>query len=652
MGFDGEVWPVHPVNDEIAGYRAFRTVADLPYPPDAAFVGVNRAASVEIVGDLARRGAGGGVCYASGFAEVGDDGSTYQARLLEATGEMPLLGPNCYGLINYLDGALLWPDQHGGTRTTSGVAILTQSSNIAMNLSMQRRGLPIAFLATLGNQCSVTVAELIAALAADPRVTAIGLHLEGIGDPVALACAMRKARTARTPVVVLKSGRSERGGALMLSHTASLGGDDAAMDAVFRRLGIARVRSLGALLETLQLLHTGGTLPGAEIVSLSCSGGEACLMADAAQGNSVHFRPFSAAQSERIARTVDPLVNVANPFDYHTFMWTDEQRMTRTFSEVLACHFDLAILVLDLPRADRCDPADWMPALRALQSAAAVTGARAAMLSTLPEALLDDVAAECLAHGIAPLSTIEDAIAAIEAAAFIGMVWSRPEIALLAAPKAATGTASMLGEHAAKKCLARYGVPVPQGRLCRTADEAAEAALVIGGYPVVVKLGGALIAHKSDTGGVVLNVADETAVRDAAIRLLQQSDSVLVEQMVSDAVAELLIGIVRDPVIGLHLVVGAGGVLVDLLKETRVLTLPLAETQVWNALDALSIGKLLHGHRGREGGDIDAVVAAIESIGRFAIDHADSLVELEINPLLVRTQGVIAADALIRLTGG
>ena len=173
-GYDGTVWPVHPSRGEIAGLPAYRSVAALPAAPDAAFLAVNRYATIEIVAALAARGAGGAVAYASGFAESGESGRTLQAKLVTAAGAMPVLGPNCYGFINYLDGVLLWPDQHGGRRVERGVAIVTQSGNIGLNLTMQRRALPIAYLVTLGNQAVVDVAATIEALLEDGRVTAIG----------------------------------------------------------------------------------------------------------------------------------------------------------------------------------------------------------------------------------------------------------------------------------------------------------------------------------------------------------------------------------------------------------------------------------------------------------------------------------------------
>ncbi len=180
MGSAGEIWPVHPKLDEILGRRCYRSVAELPAAPDAAFVGVNRTLTVDVVRALAERGAGGAVCYASGFSEAVaelSDGTELQHDLVEAAAGMPIIGPNCYGMINGLDGALLWPDQHGMVRVESGVAILTQSSNIAINLTMQRRGLPISYLMTAGNEAQIGLSDLACAVLEDPRVTASGLHI-------------------------------------------------------------------------------------------------------------------------------------------------------------------------------------------------------------------------------------------------------------------------------------------------------------------------------------------------------------------------------------------------------------------------------------------------------------------------------------------
>jgi acetate---CoA ligase (ADP-forming) len=280
MGFPGPIWPVHPAKPTIGGLKAYRTLKDLPAVPDAAFIGVNRYGTIGIVEELSAMGAGGAVCFASGWAEAGEPG--LQDSLVKAAGSMPILGPNCYGLINYLDGALLWPDQHGGKRVETGVAIISQSSNIAINLTMQRRGLPITYVACLGNAAMVGFVELAEALLADDRVTALGAYVEGIDDAIALAALAERSRKAGKGLVIIKSGKTPAAQDAAASHTAALAGGGAASRAFLRQCGIAEVNSPAELIETLKIFHTHRPGLGTRLCSLSCSGGEAGLVADLA----------------------------------------------------------------------------------------------------------------------------------------------------------------------------------------------------------------------------------------------------------------------------------------------------------------------------------------------------------------------------------
>ena len=304
MGFEGPVWPVHPTRVEIGGLKAYPSLKDLPGVPDAAFIGVNRHATVEIVAELSAMGAGGAVCFASGWEEAGE--GELQDQLIAAAGAMPILGPNCYGLINYLDGALLWPDQHGGRRVGRGVALISQSSNIAINLTMQRRGLPIAYVACLGNAAVVGLAELAEALIADERVTAIGMYIEGVGDAAAFAPFAEKARAAGKGVVVIKSGKTEASRDAAASHTAALAGGGAASSAFLRQCGAAEVSSPAELIETLKIFHVHGPLADTRLCSLSCSGGEAGLVADLAAPLGLDFPPPSRGAAPASRRNSRP----------------------------------------------------------------------------------------------------------------------------------------------------------------------------------------------------------------------------------------------------------------------------------------------------------------------------------------------------------
>ncbi|MEJ0045095.1 MAG: acetate--CoA ligase family protein [Rhodospirillales bacterium] len=649
IGFDGQIWPVHPRATEVAGRRAYRTIADLPAPPDAAFIGVNRHASIDVMAELSAAGTGGAVAFASGFAEAGDEGRELQARLIEAANGMPFFGPNCYGFINYFDQVLVWPDQHGGIPTPRGVAIITQSGNIGLNLTMQKRGLPIGYLITLGNSASVDHATAIHAVLGDPRVTAIGLHLEGLNDPPALAAAAARARAQGVPIVALKTGRSEAGARMALSHTASLGSADAVVDAFFRRIGIARVDTIPTLLEALKLLHVQGKLPGRTIASLSCSGGEAALIADAASAAGLQFVPLSPAASADIAATLPELVSVANPLDYHTFGWRNRPALAATFAAMMRAGADLNMLILDFPRPDKCETADWDIAAEALADAADATGRRAAILATLPEALPEANARAMTERGIVPLFGMVEALHAIAAAADVGGFSDTAPTALSPAGPLSGRTAT-LSEWDGKRHLASFGVNVPHGGVASSVDAAAEAALTIG-FPVAIKAVGSTIAHKTERGAVRLHIGTAAEARAAAEQLLPLAGRVLVERMVSGTIAELIVGVARDPALGLYLMLGSGGVLAELVGDTATLLLPATPAEVARALATLRVARLLHGYRGGPPGDIAAAIDAVLAIQDFAMAHAHDLLELDVNPLMVRGvgQGAIAADVLMRL---
>ncbi len=423
------------------------------------------------------------------------------------------------------------------------------------------------------------------------------------------------------------------------------------MDALLRRVGIARVASLPILLETLKLLHTVGPLWGRDLVTLSCSGGEAALIADAGASRRVRFRPFQAAQAQSVQATLSELVTVSNPLDYHVFIWGQPERLRATFTAVMACGWDLACLVLDFPRTDSCSDADWLLSLAAWQQARDVTQGNAAVLATLPDCLPESVAETLIAAGIVPLLGIDEALAAAEAAADIGAAQSAaaPE-PLLTAP-GPRGSAVMLDEWQGKQLLAGYGLPHPGGRLAGDPDRAAAVAAELG-YPVVIKAVGAALAHKSELGAVALGLGDGQAVGETARRMAPLGEAILVEPMVTDGVAELIVGIVRDPQLGLCLVLGSGGVLVELLDDRALLLLPTTAAEIRTALLGLKAARLLQGYRGRPPGDVDAVVEAALVVARFAAAHADRLIELDVNPLIVRPagKGAVAADVLIRMT--
>ena len=649
MGFDGTLWPVHPTRGTVAGRTACPSVAELPAAPDAAFVAVNRHATVETVATLARMGAGGAVCYASGFLEANDGGALQQA-LVEAAAGMPIVGPNCYGLINFLDGVPLWPDQHGGRRLgpeERGVAIVTQSSNIGVSLTMQQRGLPVAYLVTAGNQAQLGISGLASALLDDERVSAIGLYVEGFDSVAGFEVLARKARERTVPVVVIKTGRSERARASNLTHTASIAGSDAGADAFLRRLGFARVHGIPDFIEALKLLHVHGALGGAGVGAMCCSGGETAVLSDTVEGTGVTFPDLVPEHAEAVRATVHPLVTVANPFDYHTFSWGDEAALTDTFTAFARGGFDATMLVLDFPRTDRCDDADWEAAVNAFEHAVRTTGSKGVIAATLGENLPEGRAARLIERGIAPIAGVRETFTAIACAAAIGDAWRSPCGRPLVGSECLPTEPVLLDEATAKTRLAEYGVEVPRGTVARTVDEAAAVADSLDG-PVVVKALG--VAHKTERGAVRLGLRERGGIREAARDLLGFGGGVLVERFETGVVAELIVGLHRDPQLGLLLTVGSGGVFVELAADSAILLLPVPESEIRGALSALRCAPMLAGWRGGEPADVDAAVAAIRGIAELAVANRDRIEELDVNPLGVRArgQGAVALDALIR----
>ncbi|MFO1088703.1 MAG: acetate--CoA ligase family protein [Hyphomicrobiales bacterium] len=649
LAFPGAIYAVNPKRDQLAGVPCHKTVADLPEAPDCAFLSIRREPTVEIVRELALRGCGGAVVYASGFAEVGDEGKRLQEALLEAAGDMPVMGPNCYGYVNYIGRVSPWPDEFGGHHRETGVAIITQSGNMAVNFSMTRRGLPVAGVFALGNQADVDIAQMLEAFATDERITAIGLHIEGLRDPVAFAAAAQVARDHRKPIVALKTGRSEQGAKVAMSHTSSLAGADSLYDALFDRYGVARMTSVTAFVETLKFLHHGGPISGNTVVSMSCSGGEAALVADMAVGRTVTFPPFDAETKAAVSATLNEYVSIDNPLDYHTFIWNQREKLTATFSAVLSGGFDVSMLILDIPTAPEMKPDTWLVTVDAIADAAVATGARTAVVATLPECLPDYVSSKLSDHGVAPMAGLDDALTAFEAAAFIGRVWARTDTPPpLERPKPQGRNIRPLTEHQAKALLAAAGLSMPEGVVCAPGDAAAAARRI--GFPVTVKASSATLLHKTEAGGVALDLKSEDEVRAAATRMATLADEVLVERMVKGSVCELIIGVKADPQFGLALVIGAGGVLTELLKDAATLILPTSRAEISRALDGLAVAKLIDGFRGKSG-DRAAVIAAIEAVARFAQAHASVLEELDVNPLMVLPpgQGAVAVDALIRM---
>ncbi|MCU1748085.1 acetate--CoA ligase family protein [Pseudomonas sp. 6D_7.1_Bac1] len=660
-GYLGQMWLVNPQHESLEGVPCVRSIAELPCGPDAVFVATNRELTLTCVAELAAKGAGGVICYASGFAETGAEGQALQAQLLKVAGNMALLGPNCYGLLDYLHSSALWPVAHGGKPVEKGVAVLTQSGNFAYNLSMSDRSLPVAYMASVGNQAQLGVAELMDVLLDEPRVTAIGLHLEGLKNVPGFARAAHKALEKGIPIIALKTGVSQIGAELALSHTSSLSGSDALYDSLFTRLGVIRVSGPVSFVETLKAAACGRLPAGNSLIALACSGGDAGLIADYAERNDLSLPKLDEGQRGELAQVLPSYANLVNPLDFTTAIWGDGDALNRMLDSALRTEADAAMLVLDYPSEFTGERKECDLLLELYCAALVRHGKTGFVTSAFPELLPASARERLHAQGVAALQGVEDGLAAWGRIAG----YQRNRQALLAlgesalvplCPQALDGEGRLLNEWDSKQALRAFGLPTPNGVLS-TPDTALNDANALG-YPLVLKAVSAQLPHKTEAGAVALNLKDGAAL-SAALEKMRVSiadyapdvafDQLLLEPMATPPLAELIVGIKRENDFGLALVMGAGGILVELLKDSRSLLLPTTDGAIRGALLSLRSAALLQGFRGRQAADLDALVAAIRAVADYACENAGQLLELDVNPLLVGAHGTTAVDALIRL---
>jgi acetate---CoA ligase (ADP-forming) len=646
IGFKGTIWAVNPKYKELEGQPCFDSVDDLPQAPDASFIAVPRDLTIETVAALAKRGAGGVVCYASGFAEVGIEGHKAQQRLQSIMGNLAIVGPNCYGLLNYIDGVALWPDQHGGKPVEHGVAVIMQSGNIALNVTMQERSLPLAYLISVGNQAGIKIHEYIETFLEDDRITAIGLHLEGLEDIHTFSKAAIKALKNKKPIVVLKTGASEKAQKITLSHTSSLAGSDKLYDVLFERLGVVRVHTLPQFIETLKLLSMVGPLQPTGIASISCSGGEAALMADLGERYGLEFPKLTKSQQQNLFNVLGDKVDLSNPLDYHTYIWGDEEAQTKCFAAMMQGKQSITLKILDYPKTGR-NRTDWDKTTRAFTNAVKQQHTKGAVLCSLPETLPEDTRESLIKEGIAPMQGMEECLVAIKGA---NLLYEKQKYLPKAFAKARLepGQALTLNEFEGKKILKKYRIPAPKSVVCSAKDAADNAARL--GFPVVLKILSDSIIHKSDVGGVQLNLNTKAEVKQAVKKMQHLGDTFLLERMADKPVTEMILGISRDSQFGLSLTLGMGGVLVELIKDTQSLLFPVRKKDVLQAISKLEMYPLLTGYRGQKMADVDGLVDAVMGLARFAEDNMATLLEVDINPLFVMPQGkgVVAVDAVIR----
>lgn len=659
LNFQGEIFAVNKNVINIDGVISVKNILDLPITPDIAFIAIKGENAVKVISELNNIGTYGCVVYAAGFSEIGNN--KLHKDLISAAGDMALIGPNCYGFINYLDGIPLWPDHFGSTQVNSGVAIISQSGNLTFNITLNDRELPIAYIFDIGNQAVIDMADLISVLCEDPRVKAIGLHIEGLANVEKFINASKVAMQKSIPIVAFKTGISEKGSQLTMSHTSSLAGSDDLYDALFKRLNICRVQSLPAFLETLKLFSVTGKITGKNIGVLTVSGGESAIVADIVEKKGFELPDLSESQKTEIQLLMAGFEHVSNPLDYNMSLWGDEHKLATCFTSFMNNQFDVTLLVLDYLDKEGVNYDLWEITIKAFIRASKFKKTKAIVISVLPEGLPESFRKRLIENDITPLQGITDGFEAVKNVAefyqYEKEILSAPSYLLLPEHTISEHNCVVLNEWEGKKELKTFGVNIPKGKIVTLSDEQ----LITGEMkaPFVLKILDSGIAHKSDVGGVRLYLQNEEEIKDAMLQMsVSLSNQIhydgemqfLLEEMVLGSVAELNIGIKRDEQFGLALIISLGGELVNLMNDSVPLLLPTNRDEILNALQSLKGFQLLTGFRGRQIGDIESVIDMAQLLAHYAETKRNLLLEMDVNPILVlpEGQGAVAVDSLIR----
>jgi acyl-CoA synthetase (NDP forming) len=665
-GFQGPVYLVNPRGIPVHGEQSYARVADLPEPVDLAFVMVPTSAVLPVLAEVADAGIPSVVLLTSGFAEVGEAGAELERQVVDLARRrgLTILGPNGNGYINAAAGITPYGLAIDTPLLSGPVGVVLQSGALASAVLTfaQTRNLGVSLLVSMGNESMMSMTDVMRYLIDDDATRVIALFIESVRHPAEFLALAREALAKGKPVVAVKVGRSQTGARVARAHTGSLVGDDAVVDAVFRRSGVIRVDSLEDLIITAGLLAGTGPLPGNRFGFVTASGGASEIIADRSEDEDIEVPEFAPETVQRLRAVLPEFGAAHNPVDVTGYILVNRDLLRNALAAVQDDPgLDALVLVSDLPRTAPPDPAPIIELYRQTSELLRASSKPVVVMgNTLTEitAFGRDVASQAGYPGV--LGGIEHGLTALGRAAR----WSelhreavrdglqpgagvpQPELDVSAQP------GSTWSEHRAAGFLNAHGIPVVPSALVTSAEAAAAAADAVG-YPVVVKLAADGIEHKSDIGGVRIGLGTKADVLAAYAEVVSAGraagadvQGALVQPMRSGGI-ELLVGIVTDPAWGQVLAVGLGGVWVEILRDTALSVLPVDRDQVRRSLRSLRGARLFDGPRGTEKADLDAVADAITALAALAQRLGDRLEALEINPLLVRGSQVEALDALI-----
>jgi len=655
FGYQGKIIPVHPKAGTIFGLPASPSLSALDTPPDVAVIGIAADKVIAALEEAGSTGVKAAVVLASGFAELDETGRERQRQLVEIAERygMAICGPNCLGLFNLGSGAALYSSSLSTNLEKGRFAILSHSGASAIALGNTGR-FGLSHIVSSGNSAATDIPDYLDFLATDDDTRAVGIVIEAVREPEKLAAAMEKMQAANKPVIALRAGRSERGAQATAAHTGSLAGSNDAYRAFFRRVGIIEVPDMDGFMETATLclnLKQRPEKPGVAIVGVS--GGGVAHVSDIAEEVGLSLPDLQPETAARVRALLPPFATPQNPLDTTGVVFADGD-IYRDILHALADDPSIGLIVAaqDAPIGldDFC-ASEYLGIAEAVSGYAGTGKAPVVFMSNLSSG--HHVAVEAKLPNVPVLRGTKSALTAVRGLMYQERTVSWPDAAL---SKKSPLPASALTEREAKALLAAEGLPVPQEHLVTDADAAAQAARSLG-FPVVMKIESPDILHKTEAGGVKLGVASEAEARAAFEAIMADARAysptaelrgVSVQEMVTGGI-EALVGIVRHDPFGFGLVVGIGGVLVELVKDSAFDLLPIDLARADAMIGETKLASLLEGYRGAPKADRKALAELLVKVSDFAARYGDDIEAIDLNPVAVLPEGkgVRLLDALI-----
>lgn len=655
------VYFIHPKRDSVFGVPCYKSISDVPENVDLMVICTSQKTVIPLLQEGAKKGVGGAVVFASGYGEVGTaEGKQNEAELIAAAKELNIavMGPNCAGFVNYIDNVQAFAFISAKRDRKGSVGVVSQSGQLCLSM-MDDPGMRFSYNISAGNGKIVQMEDYMDFLVDDEDTKVVSIYIEGVKNADKFAAVLKKAAEKRKPVVILKAGRSAKGGAIAASHTGSLSGSDASFDAVLKKFGAIRVDDLEELIAMSLMLSTMKRMPEkATFASMNLSGGETGICADVGSLNGIEYPDFTEETLKKLKEQLPSYASPNNPLDMTASLSYDADLYAGALRTVMDDPNIGMVLIgytLLLEIADPC--IHYM--YKGIEKVVQEKGGNCKPIAMIPFAentRNPEYQEKLFQIGVPVLPPPVYAFKLLRHLADFIAYEPETKTLELAVGHPKSEETQALSEHESKQELKVYGVPVPDEVIVTSKEEAAQFAKNHPG-PLVMKVESADILHKSDVGGVKLNVCGPETAEKAYEEIMESVtakrpdahiNGILTVPML-DAGVEIIIGVNNDPQFGPMIMVGMGGVFVEVFKDVALYPAPLKEEEALEMLKSLKSFKLLNGYRGTEKCDIKALCQTIVAISNYAQANKDVLKELDINPLFVYPEGkgVGVADALI-----